>query len=180
MIYPYNRRLAVEYAVKWAFMRNPLFYDFSDIGGNCTNFVSQCILAGCCTMNFTRDVGWYYISSEDRAASWTGVQFLYDFLTSNRDAGPFGIGTDTDDLQIGDVIQLADEDGSYYHSLLVTGFNGSDPLVAAQSFDAFNRPLSSYSFARSRGIHVFGYRRYSERCDCFDGLYNGTDLSGCL
>lgn len=180
MVYPYNRRLAVEYARKWALMRNPLFFDFTDIGGNCTNFVSQCILAGCCTMNFTKDVGWYYISPEDRAASWTGVKFLYNFLTANRDSGPFGTDSAVNDLQLGDVIQLADEEGNYYHSLIVTGFEGPDPLVAAQSYDTFDRLLSSYSFAQLRGVHIFGYRRYSERCDCFEGLYNGTDLSACL
>ena len=39
---PYNRRAAVAYAHKWAYSRNPAFYDFSEIGGDCTNFASQC------------------------------------------------------------------------------------------------------------------------------------------
>lgn len=30
--------------------------------------------------------------------------------------------------------------------------------VAAHTFDAFMRPLSSYSFARARGIHILGVR----------------------
>ena len=45
---PYQRERAVEYARRWALDRNPLFADFSGIGGNCTNFVSQCVLAGSC------------------------------------------------------------------------------------------------------------------------------------
>ena len=40
---PYNRARAVEYAQRWALSRNPLFYDFTGGGGNCTNFVSQCL-----------------------------------------------------------------------------------------------------------------------------------------
>ena len=52
---PYNRERAVEYAKRWALDRNPLFVDFTEIGGNCTNFVSQAVLAGSCTMNYTPD-----------------------------------------------------------------------------------------------------------------------------
>ena len=48
---PYNRQRAVEYAKKWALSRNPLFADFTGIGGNCTNFVSQCLYAGCGVLN---------------------------------------------------------------------------------------------------------------------------------
>ena len=49
----YVRERAVMYARKYALVRNPLFYSFAGIGGNCTNFVSQCVLAGSCVMNFT-------------------------------------------------------------------------------------------------------------------------------
>ncbi|MBR5616363.1 MAG: amidase domain-containing protein, partial [Clostridia bacterium] len=38
---PYMRERAVEYALRWALSRNPLFPDFAGIGGDCTNFVSQ-------------------------------------------------------------------------------------------------------------------------------------------
>ena len=41
----YDRARAVEYARRWALARNPLFLDFTGLGGNCTNFVSQCIFA---------------------------------------------------------------------------------------------------------------------------------------
>jgi hypothetical protein len=66
----YSRARAVEYARRWALSRNPLYYDYTGIGGNCTNFVSQCVYAGCCTMNYTPDFGWYYISATDRAPAY--------------------------------------------------------------------------------------------------------------
>ena len=69
----YNRSDAVKYALKWAFSRNPDYLDFHGLGGDCTNFVSQCIYAGCQVMNYTPVYGWYYLSSSDRTASWTGV-----------------------------------------------------------------------------------------------------------
>lgn len=34
---PYNRQDAVDYALKWALSRNPKYYDFKDLGGDCTN-----------------------------------------------------------------------------------------------------------------------------------------------
>ena len=36
----YERRRALEYARRWAYGRNPLFYNFTGIGGDCTNSVS--------------------------------------------------------------------------------------------------------------------------------------------
>ena len=45
---PYDRLHALKYAQKWALERNPLFYDFADIGGDCTNFVSQCLRRKLC------------------------------------------------------------------------------------------------------------------------------------
>lgn len=85
---PYNRERAISYARRWALDRNPLFFDFTGRGGDCTDFVSQCILAGCCVMNYTPDFGWYYISVEDRAPAWTGVEFFYDFITGASDFAP--------------------------------------------------------------------------------------------
>lgn len=43
-ILEYDRQAAFEYAKNWAFRRNPRYYNFEKIGGDCTNFASQCIL----------------------------------------------------------------------------------------------------------------------------------------
>ena len=88
-IFEYDRTSAYEYAKKWAFGRNPAFYDFSRIGGDCTNFASQCIYAGAGIMNYTPTFGWFYKSANDRTPSWTGVEYLYNFLVNNEGAGPF-------------------------------------------------------------------------------------------
>ena len=80
---PYNRKAAVAYADYWAYRRNPKYYAFDEIGGDCTNFVSQCVFAGCGVMNDTPDYGWYYYNVNDRAPAWTGVGYFYRFLTEN-------------------------------------------------------------------------------------------------
>ena len=174
---PYLRERAVAYAKRYAFGQNPIFGNFRGIGGNCTNFVSQSIYAGSCVMNYTPTFGWYYISLDDRSPSWTGVDFFYNFITANTDVGPFGKEVGPDELEIGDVIQLGNNNDGFYHTLLVVGFDNDDPLVAAQTNDAYARPLSTYTFDFARYIKILGVRFMTEvRDDCFDSVFNGVAI----
>ena len=176
-VVPYERERAVEYALKWADRRNPLFYEFDGLGGDCTNFVSQCVLAGSCVMNFTPDYGWYFIDAEDRSPSWTGVEFFYDFMVGNSGAGPFGREITREELEVGDVIQLGREGEGYYHSLLVVGFDGEEILVATQTDDVFRRPLSTYTYDFARVIKILGVRvEVADTADCFESVYNGEAI----
>ncbi len=155
----YNRLAAVQYAKKWAFSRNPAYFDFSTLGGDCTNYASQCIYAGAGVMNFIPLYGWFYRSANDRTPSWTGVEYLYQFLVNNEGVGPYAEEVPLDKLEIGDVVQLGRETGDFYHTPVVVGFQRGEILVAAHSYDAYNRPLNSYSFARVRGLHILGVRK---------------------
>ena len=156
---PYDRGAAAAYARRWAFGRSPAYYDFSRIGGDCTNFASQCLYAGAGVMNFTPVTGWFYVDANNRTASWTGVEFFFRFLVSNGGAGPFAEETEMKNLEVGDFVQLGRETGDFYHTPVVVGFSRGMPLVAAHSFDAYRRPLNSYSFGRLRCLHILGVRR---------------------
>ena len=158
-ILEYNRRAAYDYAKKWAYKRNPAFYDFSRIGGDCTNFASQCIYAGAGVMNYTPTFGWYYVSANNRTPSWTGVEYLYNFLVNNEGAGPFAKEVPLNELEVGDIVQLGKATGDFYHSPVVVSVTGGRILVAAHSYDAFNKPLYSYNFEQARGIHILGVRK---------------------
>ena len=158
MIEKYNRLFAKEYAMKWAFYRNPEYYAFDKIGGDCTNFISQCLYAGGDIMNYTPEFGWYYIDSTNRAPSWTGVDFLYNFLITNNGSGPFAKETSPINVEIGDVIQLGNIE-RYFHSLLVVGKNRENIYVSAHDFDAYMKPLSSYAYTRIRFLHIEGVRK---------------------
>lgn len=174
---PYDRERAVLYAGRWAFGRNPLFENYAGIGGDCTSFVSQAIYAGSCAMNYTPTFGWYYVSPTDRAPAWTGVQYLYNFLTKNEGAGPYAVETYAGGLLEGDVIQLGRADGAFYHSLLVTGFAEDGYLVSAHSNDAYDRPLSTYVYDRARFLHIEGVRRDRTACrDCFAAFLAGERI----
>lgn len=158
----YDREAAVEYAHRWAYGRNPDYYNFENIGGDCTNFASQCVYAGAGVMNYTPLFGWYYINANDRTPSWTGVQYFYDFMVSNQGVGPFGAETSIREMEVGDVVQLASEKPAYHHSPVIVRIVGRPTLrtifVAAHSFDADYRPLASYNIRRIRFIHIEGVR----------------------
>lgn len=154
----YNRAAAVAYAHEWAFRRNPAYYNFENIGGDCTNFASQVLFAGSGVQNYTPVFGWYYISLTDRAPAWTGVNELYRFLVTNRSAGPQGTDADLNVIEPGDIIQLK---FGYYerfdHSPVVVDSGRRTPstiLVAAHTNDSDYRPLSSYSYTALRPIHI--------------------------
>lgn len=150
----YDRESTVNYAQKWAFKRNPRFSNFDDYGGDCTNFISQCLFAGCGVMNYTLTFGWFYINYLKYAPAWTGVNFLYNFLISNKVTGPYGKVVERNQVEIGDVIQLQNKRGEYHHSLIITSIKNDELYVSSHSMDSFNRPLSSYTYHNLRYIHI--------------------------
>ena len=151
----YDRQAAVRYARRWAHSRNPAYYDFDALGGDCTNFASQCLYAGAGVMNFTPTFGWYYRSVRDRAPAWTGVEYLFRFLTRTGEGpGPLAASVLPEELLPGDLVQLSFGDGAFTHCLVVeeTGRRG-DPdqiLLAAHSQDVHLRPLSTYPYRQVR------------------------------
>ena len=138
---PYDRRAAVLYAHRWAYGRNPAFYDYENLGGDCTNFASQCIYAGSGIMNFTPTFGWYYIDANQKAPAWTGVPYLHP----------------------GDLIQLSFNGTDFRHSPVVVSVGHpvapENVLIAAHSYDADNRPLSTYDYQGIRFLAIFGVWR---------------------
>ena len=124
---PYNRAAAVEYANRWAYFRNPEFYDFSAKGGDCTSFASQCLLAGGGVMNFTPTFGWYYIGVNDRAPAWTGVKYLFNFLTNNSGVGPYGRQVELSEVMPGDLCQLILDEDDWQHTPVITAVDGDRP-----------------------------------------------------
>lgn len=161
-VYPYDREKAVAYAREWAHGRNPAYYDFSELGGDCTNFASQVLYAGTGVMNYAPGTGWFYINANNRAPSWTAVQYFYNFLANNNGVGPFVRVVPLALVEPGDFVQLSD--GAHFYHTPVVVYAGSPPtkdnvLVATHTYDSFGRKLSSYSFQEMRVLHVEGYRK---------------------
>ena len=159
----YNRKKAIEYAKQWAFARNPKYYNFDSVGGDCTNFISQCLYEGSKVMNYTKDTGWYYINGNQKSPSWTGVEFLYRFLVKNKGLGPYGEEVQKEKIELGDIVQISFDGNQFAHYLIVVELNSTLGLsgikIASHTFDSFNKRVTEYNFQKIRFIHIKGVRK---------------------
>lgn len=160
----YDREKVLRYAKTWALKRNPKYYNFDSIGGDCTSFASQCIYAGSNTMNYKKDTGWYYNSIRDRAPAWSGVEFLYKFLVNNKGIGPFGKEVNINEIQIGDIVQLNFNGNNYGHTLVIVEIKEPNSLenikIAAHTDDIYGKKISEYNYQKIRLIHIEGVRTW--------------------
>lgn len=154
----YDRTAVVEYAKKWAFSRNPKYYNFDSVGGDCTSFASQCIYAGSKKMNYKKDLGWYYINGNNKSPSWSGVEYLYQFLINNKGVGPQAIATTQNKIELGDIAQLSFDGEQFGHTLVIVNIENifalSEIKIASHTWDSFDKPISEYNFQKIRWIHI--------------------------
>jgi hypothetical protein len=137
----FNHQAAVAYARRWAQSANPQYPPF---GEDCTNFVSQAMLAGGWTMvggdwfddmfNRMYDSVWWYGQTLPvfRASyTWSGAPNFARWIVASqrgvRAKNPM-------ELQPGDVLQIrVKATGVIGHSMVVTGKRGTDLLLSAHS-----------------------------------------------
>lgn len=127
----YNRIVAINYAKKWALSRNPRYYNFEN--------------------------GWFYNSGYNKSPSWSGVEYLYKFLTKNKSYGPRGKEVSQSQIQPGDIAQLSFDGNTFGHSLFiidVAGTSLNDIFVATHTYDALDKKISEYNFSKIRFIHI--------------------------
>ncbi len=155
MVKSYDRTEAVRYAREWALGKNPDFYFFGGIGGDCTNFVSQCLLAGGGVMNYDKIKGWYYNSSFDRSASWTSVAYFMKYLLRKEDSkGPKGEIISLSEVEVGDILFLRQNPTHFNHSLIITRKVGGRVFVCAHTNSALDKPLNEYFYNEILPIHI--------------------------
>jgi len=149
----YSRINAVSYARTYALNPNPIFRYFqlinNETSGDCTNFVSQCLLAGGAPMIFNGSHPWWYrknntFSTKDDTWSipWAVANSLYWALKTNQQSNSLGIkGYETPDigmLELGDLMFFEGNNGNIFHAAIVTSFINSQPLVSHHSFEALD------------------------------------------
>ena len=164
-IVEYNRQKVIEYAKTWAYNRNPKYYNYDYLGGDCTNFASQCVFAGSKIMNYSKSNGWYYINTNDKSPSWTGVEFFFNFLISNKSVGPYGKAIKKEEIEIGDIVQLSFDNKTWGHTLVVVSienkFSLSGIKIASHTFDSYNKPITDYLYKNIRFIHIENVRKWA-------------------
>ena len=104
-------------------------------------------------MNYNLENGWYYNNGYDKSPSWSGVEFLYKFLATNKSYGPHGITTTQENVIPGDIAQLSFSGTKFEHSLfIIDTSNGIS--IATHTYDVLGKKLVDYTFAKVRFVHI--------------------------
>ena len=175
---PYSSGDAVNYAMAWVdpikVIRNEDdFGIYDDYGGNCNNFISQCLNAGGIPMDNIGDIKtqwkWYddAVNFDEipsgRSPSWAGVEEFYTYASENTGFGLKAVvGDNVYSGRPGDVLQFA-KDGDWVHSVIITEVvkddqgNVLDYLVNSNTTDRINYPVSAYGYIDLRLIKIMGW-----------------------
>lgn len=139
----YNYGAMAAYAETYWDNYNSGYRTFSDVGGDCTNFVSQVMRAGGWgdASGFYRDAHYWWYNFLNQTWSWINVNYWHDFAAVY--SGRTYILGSPDYMGIGDVLQ-ADftTNGSKDHSMVVS-YLGGQPYLTYHTTDTYRRSLSS-------------------------------------
>lgn len=168
MMKKYDRDLAVKYAKRWALKKNPKYANYENYGGDCTNYVSQCMVAGNIPMdtigkNITQK--WHWYSDNKRTPSWSSARYLYEYLMANNnyETANHGVYAKTiryEELDLGDIVFLYDNEG-IYHSMIITKIenlnNRIEYYISQHTMDLIDYPLSLKIEGKRIYVKIVGY-----------------------
>lgn len=176
--HPYQPDAAVNYAKAWVdpekTLRNTAqFGIYDDVGGNCNNYISQCLNAGGIPMDIFGDefTQWKWYSDElnldetetGRSPAWAGVNEFYLYARENSG---YGLSAVVDDNvysgAVGDILQFG-YDNQWLHSVIITQVvkdkdgNIIDYLINSNTTDRISYPASAYGYPQQRLIKILGW-----------------------
>jgi len=141
----YDRQAAYDYAYTWWDDRNPAYADYSGSGGDCANFVSQCIIAGGVDLHEgTNGAG----AGVDRYGTMPFCDYLDINLKKYQDASVTyyveGSSSVPDEVTVGDVVQFGVDGGDrYMHAMIVVIDRGTNLGLAGHTNDRWDLSFSS-------------------------------------
>jgi hypothetical protein len=172
----FNHQKAAAYARRWAYSPDPNHPRFNPqyprFYEDCTNFVSQAMLAGGWTMiggswfDRTQDDVWWYgqdvLHLARASRTGEGADYFARWIVASgrghRARNPM-------ELQPGDVIQeRVKTTGVIGHSMLVTGKSGTDLTLSYHSIDHLDRSFRSI-VNNSVGIEFIFWKISASFCD---------------
>lgn len=141
----YNREKAVEYALTYGLNPNPNYHYFKiygNIGGDCTNFVSQCLVEGGIPQAKTGKAPWWYRDQTNWSISWVNAHSLYWCMLIREEQNLPGLRgvevSSVDHLTLGDIIFYEDLNGGIDHGGIITGFRDGLPTITQHSPELVN------------------------------------------
>ncbi|MBR6234048.1 MAG: amidase domain-containing protein [Erysipelotrichaceae bacterium] len=165
----YDRNKAVAYADKYHHDRNPVWYNFTDEGGNCQNYASQCMLEGGIALDYFGEEQWKCyvedpnyepeINEEEtaygRTRSWVNVGYFYNYAKWNEGKGMVAdANVNLYYAQPGDIIIVGNNGLS--HTVIVSKVVDGHVLVNSNSIDMKDYPVEAYTYTTIMLIKILG------------------------
>lgn len=171
----YDTEAALDYAMTWVdaieVERNDAYGSYDRYGGNCNNYISQCLFAGGIPMDSDGDNKWKWYGEEvnldevdwGRNPAWTGVEEFYTYASENDGYGLVAlVDENVYSGSIGDVLQYG-QNGDWLHSVIITDVitdsdgKMADYLINSNTTDRINYPASAYGYSELRLIKILGW-----------------------
>ena len=165
----YDRNKAVAYADTYYHDRNKDWYNFTDEGGNCQNYASQCLLQGGIEMDFSGDEQWKcYVNDPDydpyinedqtpegRTRSWVNVGYFYNYAKWNEGKGLVAdVNVNLYYAQPGDIIMVGNN--GLVHTVIISKVVDGHILVHSNSIDMKDYPIEAYTYTDIMLIKILG------------------------
>ncbi|MFF6782714.1 amidase domain-containing protein [Streptomyces sp. NPDC012510] len=155
----YDYKAMATYTEKYWKNYNPAYRKYNAAGGDCTNFLSQGLLAGgwkqISTVTPEEYDTWYY-ASNGTADAWIGVnEWSWFTQTAKRTTALANVYQ----MHVGDVLQVDfDKDGSKDHSMMTTYRSSSGvPYLTYHDADTYRRSVASI-IASYPSANYYAYR----------------------
>lgn len=165
MLNKYNRVSAVNYAIKYAVNPNKNYKYFELVngnGGDCTNFVSQCLKAGGATMDNNNIRPWWYMSGK-ASICWGVAHSLYWYLKMNQSTNRNIIKgievNDVEELEIGDLIFYENYKNTIFHAAIITSIidvsGKKEPRISQHSYNQLNETYKkNYDYKKEHFLKI--------------------------
>jgi len=167
-LHAYIPSYAVTYALYWtdpSHNRNPLWGNYDGNGGDCTNFISQCLTYGGIPFdtvgNPSYNQRWFWNSYSSYTPTWTGVVPFWDYAINDSGVGLVATSTTRAGTYTGDIIQLYSSNYGWHHSVFVnnayTYNNYRFIFICCHTSDQRDVNIDNYTAETMRYLHINGW-----------------------
>lgn len=162
---------AVSYANKYYDDYNSSYPDWNSAGGDCANFISQCLYAGGKKMKGTPGTkeaaenfsNWFSKGTSQNvknvSSTWRGADAFRNYWQTNASSYKKFTSVDSKTYAYGftgDAVSLLNSNGRAYHTMIIVDYSNSDFVLAAHTSSTNTAKLSKY--ASSNGFIIYNMR----------------------
>lgn len=167
----YSYSDAVSYANKYYKNYNSNYPDWNSAGGDCANFISQCLYAGGKSMKGTPGTkeaaenfaNWFSkgtsLNVKNVSSTWRGADAFRNYWQTNATSYKKFTSVDSKSFAYGykgDAVSLLNSNGRAYHTMIIVGYSSPDFTLAAHTGSTNSAKLSEK--ASSNGFIIYNMR----------------------